>query len=189
MKKTTAILLFITISIFRATYSFAQLPVEIRSGLIYLNDGTIGKSRPNKYSALTDSLDKVLKLHPNDTTCLYLRAILHLRLNTTIVKPDLGNKIAFDNLVTAKNMAEKAVNLKMKNLYLKVLRAEIYRELTYRLAGDELWRFSRQQTAERKNWFNNYKELANKYYDELAVLDSNNANDYLKVKVKNKYPL
>lgn len=188
MKKTAALIVFIVISIFRATYSFAQLPVEIRSGLIYINDGTIGKPNPNKYSTLTDSLDKALKLHPNDTTCLYLRAVLYLRLNKIISNPDLSNKVAFGNLVIAKDMAEKAINLKMEIFYLKVLRAEIYKELAYRLGGDELWKFNKEQIAERRNRFNYYKESANKFYDELTAMDSNNTSDYLKLKVKNKYP-
>jgi hypothetical protein len=156
--------------------------------LIYINDGTIGSPKANKYAALTDSLDKNLKLHPNDTTSLFIRGVLYLSLNRVIVNPDLGNKTAFNNLITAKNMAEKSLTLKMQNFYLKVLRAEIYRELTYRLGGDELWKFNSKQIAERKSRFNNYKELANKHYDELALLDKNNAYDYQKLKVTTNYP-
>ncbi|MBK0380060.1 hypothetical protein [Mucilaginibacter segetis] len=189
MKKTAALLVFIIISIFRGTYSFAQLPLEIRSGLIYVNDGTIGKPNANKYSALSDSLDKVLKLHPNDTTCLYLRAVLYLQLNKIISNPDVGNKMAFGNLVIAKDMAEKAVNLKMENLYLKVLRAELYKELTNRFMADQAWKFTEHQIAERKSQFDNYKAITNKYYDELAVLDKQNAYDYQKLRVNGKYPL
>ena len=189
MKKTAALLIFIIISIVRANNSFAQLPVEIRSGLIYINDGTIGKPYPNKYSDLTASLDKALKLHPNDTTCLYLRAVLYLRLNKITVNPDLGNKIAFGNLVIAKNLAEKAINLKMENLYLKVLRAELYKELTNRFMADQAWKFTEHQIAERKSQFDNYKAITNKYYDELAVLDKQNAYDYQKLRVNAKYPL
>jgi len=37
--------------------------------------------------------------------------------------------------------------------------------------------------------FNSYKELANKYYDELGVLDKENAYDYQELKVTAKYPL
>jgi hypothetical protein len=157
--------------------------------LIDINDGTIGKPNANKYSALTDSLDKVLKLHPNDTTSLFLRSVLYLSFNKVMVNPDLGNKIAFNNLIIAKNMAEKAITLKMQNFYLKVLRAEIYRELTYKLGGDESWKFNGNQIADRRKQFNQYKELSNKYYDELAVLDNRNAYDYQKLKVTAKYPL
>lgn len=189
MRKHNLFFLFLIFLSLKSTFVFAQLPVQVRSGLIYINDGTIGSRKPNKYAALTDSLDKNLKLHPNDTTSLFFRAVLYLSLNRVIVNPDLGNKTAFNNLVTAKNMVEKAITLKMQDFYLKVLRAEIYRELTFRLGGDESWKFNSNQITQRRTRFNSYKELANKYYDDLAVFDSNNANDYLMLKVKNKYPL
>ena len=189
MRKRNLFFLFLIILIIKSTFSFAQLPVQVRSGLIYINDGTIGSPKPNKYAALTDSLDKNLKLHPNDTTSLFLRAVLYLSLNRVIVNPDLGNKTAFNNLVTAKNMAEKAITLKMRNFYLKVLRAEVYRELTYRLGGDQSWKFNSNQITQRRNQFNSYKELTNKYYDELTIIDKENAYDYQKLKVTAKYPL
>lgn len=129
-----------------------------------------------------------MKLHPSDTTCLYLRSVLYLSLNKIEVNPDLGSKITFDNLVIAKKMTEKAANLKMQNFYLRVLRAEIYKELTYRLAGDKSWKLNSQQISERRNWFNDYKHLANQYYDELALLDKRNAYDYIKLKVMINYP-
>jgi hypothetical protein len=189
MRKRNLFFLFLIILIVKSTFSFAQLPVQVRSGVIYINDGTIGSPKPNKYAALTDSLDKNLKLHPNDTTSLFIRGVLYLSLNRVVVNPDLGNKIAFENLVIAKNLAEKAVNLKMQNFYLRVLRAEIYRELAYRLAGDQSWKFNSKQITQRRSQFNSYKELANKYYDELAQQDKNNAWDYQKLKVKGDYPI
>jgi hypothetical protein len=187
-KRNLFFIILIMLSV-KSTFSFAQLPVQVRSGLIYINDGTIGKPKPNKYNALTDSLNKNLKLHPNDTTSLFLRGVLYLSLNKVIVNPDLGNKTAFDNLVTAKDMAEKAVTLKMQNFYLKVLRAGIYRELTYRLGEDQSWKFNSNEITRRRTLFNNYKERANKYYDELADVDKGNAYDYQKLKVTTKYPL
>jgi hypothetical protein len=180
MRKRNLFFLFLIILIVKSTFSFAQLPVQVRSGLIYINDGTIGSPKPNKYAALTDSLD---------TTSLFIRGVLYLSLNRVVVNPDLGNKIAFENLVIAKNLAEKAVNLKMQNFYLRVLRAEIYRELAYRLAGDQSWKFNSKQITQRRSQFNSYKELANKYYDELAQQDKNNAWDYQKLKVKGDYPI
>lgn len=189
MRKSNLFFLFLIILSVKSTFSFAQLPVQVRSGLIYINDGTIGNPKPNKYAALTDSLDKNLKHHPNDTTSLFFRAVLYLSLNRVIVNPYLGNKTAFNNLVTAKNMVEKAITLNMQNFYLKVLRAEIYRELTFRLGGDESWKFSSNQITQRRTQFNSYKELANKYYDELADVDKGNAYDYQKLKVTAKYPL
>jgi hypothetical protein len=189
MKKAATFFVLLIILIFCTTLGFGQIPVEVRSGLIYINDGTIGKPTANKYSVLTDSLDNVLKLHPNDTTCLYLRAVLYLRLNNITVNPDLGNKTAFDNLVTAKNMAEKAITNKMRNFNLKVLRAELYKELTNRLIGDQSWKFTANQIAERRSYFNDYKVIANKYYDELIMIDNKNASDYRRLKVDSKYPL
>lgn len=189
MSKCNLVFIILIILSVKSTFSFAQLPVQVRSGLIDINDGTIGKPNANKYSALTDSLDKNLKTHPNDTSSLFFRAVLYLSFNKVMVNPDLGNKIAFNNLIIAKNMAEKAITLKMQNFYLKVLRAEIYRELSFRLGGDESWKFNSKQIADRRKQFNQYKELANKYYDELAVLDNGNAYDYQKLKVTNKYPL
>ena len=86
-------------------------------------------------------------------------------------------------------MAEKAISLKMQNFNLKVLRAAIYRELTYRFTGDESWMFNSKQKAERKGLFDNYKALANKYYDELEKIDTHNASDYQHLKIKYDYPL
>ncbi len=186
-KSNLFFIILISLSV-KSTFSLAQLPVQVRSGLIYINDGTIGNPKPAKYAALSDSMDKNLKLHPNDTTSLFLRGVLYLSLNSVIANPDLGNKIAFNKLITAKNMAEKAITLKMQNFYLKVLRAEIYRELTFRLGGDQSWKFNNNQIIQRRSQFNGYKELANKYYDELAVIDKGNAYDYQKLKVTNNYP-
>ena len=45
------------------------------------------------------------------------------------------------------------------------------------------------ETICKISYFNNYKEFANKYYDELAQLDKSNAYDYNKLKVKYNYPL
>ena len=87
------------------------------------------------------------------------------------------------------NMVEKAINLKMSDFKLKVLRAQIYKELCYQYAGDESWKFNAKQIAERKAQFNAYKSLANKYYDEVALLDPNNAYDYQKLRVTTNYNL
>jgi len=94
-----------------------------------------------------------------------------------------------ENLVLARNLADKAMGLKMTNIKLEVLRAQIYKELTYRFTSDEAWKYNSKQIADRKSQFNSYKELANKYYDELAELDSSNAYDYQKLKIKYNYPL
>ncbi len=81
-------------------------------------------------------------------------------------------------------MAERADSLKMQNFDLKVLRAQVYRELTNRYAPIEIWRFNAKPMADRKKKFDYYKGLTNIYYDELAVLDKKNVYDYQKMKVK-----
>jgi hypothetical protein len=167
----------------------AQLKVKVASGLIYINDGSFGKPNGKKYAILTDSLDKNLKTHLNDTTSLYYRALLYLTFNDLKAKPFQGEKGALENLTIAKKMAEKAVTLEMKNFDLKILRAQVYKELTYRFTGDESWKYNSKQIADRKALFNTYKNLANKYYDELAVIDKENAYDYQKLKVTDNYPL
>ncbi|MEO7045688.1 MAG: hypothetical protein ABI091_10320, partial [Ferruginibacter sp.] len=83
----------------------------------------------------------------------------------------------------AKDMTEHAVELHMKDLRIKILRAQIYKDLLYRYSVSESWKFTSKQVVERKERYDTYKELANKYYDELAILDSQNAYDYQKLKV------
>jgi hypothetical protein len=164
----------------------AQHPVRIVSGMIAWDDGTL-TPKENKYKLFTDSLDRNLQTHPKDTTSLFFRALLYLRFNSIMANPDLSSTKATNNLRTAKAMTDRADSLKMKSFYLKVLRAEICRELNGRYAPVDLWRYTDQQAAERKKNHLYYMNLANKYYDELAVLDSANAYDYQKLKVKNGY--
>jgi len=177
-----AILLFYSVPV------AAQLPVIVESGMIYINDGSF-KPDPKKYRVLADSLDKKLKINNKDTISLFFRSLLYLSFNDLKAKPFQGEKGALKNLIIAKELAEKAISLKMQNFNLKVLRAQIYKELAYRFTADEAWKYSNKQIAERKSQFNTYKELANKYYSELADLDKPNTTDYEKLKVKYNYPL
>lgn len=174
-----------TLSTLRAS---AQPPVKVVAGLIYMNDGT---SAPNQkmYPKLTDSLDNNLKKNNKDTGSLFYRALLYLRYNSGGAKPYQLSKGAMENLEVAKNMVERADSLKMQALNLKILRAEIYRELCYRFTGDESWQLNGKQIASRRTKFNGYKDLANKYYDDLAQLDKRNAYAYLQLKINYKYPL
>ncbi|MBB6107759.1 hypothetical protein SAMN05421821_101326 [Mucilaginibacter lappiensis] len=166
----------------------AQLKTKVVNGQIVIDDGSMVFRRA-QYKSLADSLDKNIKAHPNDTTSLFFRALIYLRSNDAMAKPAQRTKGALEDLTVARNMAEKANDLKMKDFRLKVLRAGIYKELVYRFTGDESWMFNSKQIAERKSLFDNYKVLTNKYYNELALLDSNNAYDYQKLKVKDNYPL
>jgi hypothetical protein len=161
----------------------AQHLVRVVSGMIALDDGTLAP-KENKYRPFTDSLDHHLQMHPADTTSLFFRALLYLRFNSLMANPDLTSSRATNNLRTAKGMVDRADSLKMKSFYLKVLRAEVCRELNGRYAPVDLWRYTSQEAAERKKKYLYYMELANKYYDEVAVLDSANGYDYQKLKVK-----
>lgn len=192
MKKSGLFIVCFLVFIINWGSTFAQLRFKVAAGLIYIDSGdfsALKKPDEKKYAGLTDSLNKNLKVNPNDTTSLFFRALLYLSFNDIKAKPYQRTNGALENLTTAKKMAEKAVSLKMQNLNLKILRAEIYRELTYRFTGDESWMFSNKQKAERKGLFNNYKALANKYYDDLAESDRHNAYDYQRLKITDNYPL
>jgi hypothetical protein len=188
MKKLYFPIITLIILLLNSLTADAQLKVKLLNGQIFIDDGSV-VFNGDKYKPLADSLDRNIKANPNDTTSLFFRALIYLRSNDIIAKPNQKTKGALENLTIGKNMAEKASSLKMQNFNLKVLRAQLYKELAYRFTGDEPWMFNSNQIAERKSLFNNYKELANKYYDELVQLDSNNSYDYKKLKVKNNYPL
>jgi len=188
MKKFSLLIIILLGLTFNPATTHGQLRIKIVAGLIYMNDGSVTHPE-KKYAGLTDSLDKNLKINPKDTTSLFDRALLYLTFNNVMSKPYQRTNGALENLTIAKYMVEKADSLNMKNFNLKILRAEIYRELTYRFSGDESWMFNNTQIADRKVLFNNYKALANKYYDELAQLDSHYAYDYQKLKINNAYPL
>ncbi len=165
----------------------AQLAERVENGMIYINDGSF-RQNPKKYVSLADSLDRNIKANSRDTTSMFFRSLLYLSFNSLIAKPSPSDKGALDNLIIAKDLVEKAASLKMKSFNLKILRAQIYKELTYRFAGDESWMYNTKQIAVRRRQFDIYKEMANKYYDELSILDKQNTYDYEKLKVKTNYP-
>ncbi|PAW95177.1 hypothetical protein CKK33_17395 [Mucilaginibacter sp. MD40] len=160
-----------------------QVKVKIESGQIFVNDPW---KRPDerKLQPFADSLDRNLNVHPNDTTSLFYRALLYLQFNKFIVNPDLSTNRATNKLLLAMAMAGRADSLRMQNFNLKVLRAQIAKELTNRYAPMDLWRFTEKQIAERKKKFEYFKGLANAYYDKLALIDKDNAYDYQRLKVK-----
>jgi hypothetical protein len=167
----------------KALPSFAQLNVVIENGTIYIKKSTFGHPDAKKYSPMADSLEKVLKVNPKDTISLFERALILEQLNNQLAKATTYTRDPISNLTIAKDLAEQAIALKMTDFRLKVLRAQIYKDLAYRYSVSESWKFTSKQIAERKVKFNVYKGLANKYYDELAVLDSSNSYDYQKIKV------
>lgn len=178
---------FLWIAVFAGLFFFnrasAQPRVKVVSGQLILDDGTAAPNE-KKYVAFIDSLNEGLKTKPNDTTSLFYRSLLYLKFNSMQAKPDLNSSVPANNLLYALLMADRADSLKMQHFKLKVLKAQICKELTSRYANVDAWRYNAQQIVDRKRKYEYYKVLANKYYDQLAVLDSNNAYDYQKLKVK-----
>ncbi|SFT24762.1 hypothetical protein SAMN04487890_12242 [Mucilaginibacter polytrichastri] len=159
----------------------AQPKIQVVDGLISLDDFS---PTEKKYALLTDSLDKKLMSDPKDTTSLFYRALLYLQFNSFVVKPDLGSNVATDHLIAARKMADMADSLQMKSFNLKVLKAQICKELTNRYAPIEVWRFNAAQLAARKKKFDYYKGLANREYAELETIDKGNAYAYHRLMVK-----
>jgi hypothetical protein len=188
MKKFNLLIQLSVIVFLILSMAKAQVPVKVLNGQVMLNDGDFAP-KPSKYIAITDTLSKRIKANPHDTTSLFYRELLYVQFNGLQLRPYAGDKEALNNLTIAKDMAAKAVNLKMQNFILKVLLAQIYRELCYRYSADESWMYNLKQIAQRKGQFNSDKILANKYYDEVALLDEGNAYDYQKLKVTEKYPI
>jgi hypothetical protein len=188
MKNSDRLFLLTLVSVFAYARASAQLPVKIVNGSIFVADQNYGRNA-QKYAALTDSLDHNLLTHADDTTSLFYRAVLYLDLNDIIAKPYQLAPGALEGLVKGKELAEKAIQLKMQDFRLKVLRAQLYAQLAYRYTGDESWKFNTQQAAARRAQYNQYKTAANTAYDELALLDKRNAYDYQKLKVKGDYPI
>jgi len=162
----------------------AQPNIVVENGQIYIKTSAFGPPNPSTFKPLTDSLDKRLKLNSNDTSCLFQRALLLEQFNNQLAKAASYTKDPIENLSVARDMAEHAVELQMKDLKLKILRAQVYKDLVYRYSVSESWKFTSKQVAERKVKCDNYKALANKYYDELALLDAGNAYDYERLKIK-----
>ena len=159
----------------------AQPKVKVVNGLISLDDFS---PTPKKYALFTDSLDKKLKSNPKDTTSLFFRALLYLQFNSFQVEPDLGSNVATQRLTIAREMTDRADRLQMKSFNLKVLKAQICKELTNRYAPIEVWRFNAAQLAARKKKFDYYKGLANRDYTELETIDKSNAYAYHRLMVK-----
>lgn len=167
-----------------AISSKAQVNTTVENGLVMIKDGSLGRPDPAKYATVTATIDRKLKANPNDTTSLFIRAMLYLHFNSLIANPNLSSDVPTYNLINAKKLADRADSLNMQDIKLKVLRAQLCKELTYRYAATEKWRYNDKQLAERKRKYDMYKALANQYYDELAMLDKKNAYDYQRLKIK-----
>lgn len=180
---TFTFLLFFTIN-----HLTAQLPVTIVNGQLRLNDG-FPRADPKKYISYTDSLELKLKANPSDTTSLFYRAFLYSTFNSIIFQPYPGDSRIMQDLLRAKNMAEKAEYLGMTDFRLKILLAEICSEICYQYSDDQSWKFSSKQIIERRGSFDAFKSLTNKYYDDVIKADQDNGYNYEKLKVKRNYPI
>lgn len=168
--------------------AISQVPVKVVAGKILIDDGTL-VPKEARYKLLADTLDRKLTNKANDTTSLFYRALLLDRFNDQLSKPAPGETGALENLQWAKRMVDRADSLNMHDFKLKLLRAQICKDLTYCFGGDESWKYNTKQIAERRSLFNKYKALANGFYDELASIDQNNAYDYQKQKITYGYPI
>jgi len=179
--KAFYLLLLLINGSFRAN---AQLNVAVKNGIIYIENGGVGRPDPRKYGGVIDSLEKNIKTHPNDTTSLFERALLFEQLNNQLAKPSTYSKDPIEFLTIAKNIVEHAVTLQMKDIRLKILHAQIFRDLVYQFSVSESWKFTSKQISDRQEKYLRYKAAANSCYEELSVLDKRNAYDYLRLKVK-----
>lgn len=174
-----------------AAFSYAQLPEtkSISGRLSTVETGMKGVPPKGKYDKVADSLERKLKTKPNDTTSLFMRSLIYYAYNQMLSEPDPRTKGTLDNLTKAKEMIEKALKAGMKDFRAKQLRAQIYSELCFRFSGDESWMFKPAEIIARRAQFNNFKEKANLYFDELGTLDSRNASDYNRRKITYSYPI
>jgi tetratricopeptide (TPR) repeat protein len=178
----------LSVFFFATIYAKGQTAVKLNNGIIVLKDNMPVYREINHLQAI-DSLDRILKDNPKDTSALFYRAIFYTRSNDVVSKPYQTDPKALAELIIAKTYVEKAFGLGMQDFRLKVLRAEVYSSLSYRYMGDESWKFKPAEIAARRKQFNEAKEKANQYYQELAKLDPDNAYDYQRRTVKGDYPV
>lgn len=180
---SAALLLILT-----QTPLFAQIRTGIENGQERIYDQSLF-FQPAHYKATLDSLEKKIAVMPADTTSIFLCALICDLSNNIQAKPIPGDKQALSGLSKAKELVIKAKKLGMHDFKLMVLEAQVYRDLTYRYAGDQKWNLKRDEIARRRNEFNAYKLRANDCYSKLAELDRANAHAYLKLVVRTNYPI
>lgn len=190
MKTLTTKITFI-VGLFSFLSSWGQLPQTrtVNGLLVTVEDNLLNVPPKGKYAKVVDSLDKNLISNPDDTTSLFYRALIYYTHNQMLAEPYQHTKGTLENLTKAKTQIEKAIKTGMQDFRARQLRAQIYSELCYRFTNDESWMFSKVQMTSRKALFDNYKVLANRYIDELAMQDKNNAYQYTKRKISFTYKL
>jgi len=72
----------------------AQLPQTklVKGSLRPVEPGMTIIPPKTKYSQVADSLDKNLKLNPNDTTSLFYRSLIYYTYNQMMAKPEQNSK-------------------------------------------------------------------------------------------------
>jgi len=192
MKSITYAASLLVISITISLNSLAQLPktkIDNKGDLRIIESGMLVVPPPKKYDKLIDSLEKNLKLNPDDTTSLFYRALIYYSYNQMLAQPAQQAKGTLERLTLAKNMIEKAIDLKMKDFKAKLLKAQIYNELCYRFSGDESWMFNTVEVAKRRKQFESYKEKTNHSYEEIIKADKNKEYLYKNKMIMYSYPI
>jgi len=189
--KILTVKIILVFGLFSFLSSWGQLPETktVNGLLVTVEDNLLNSPPKGKYAKTADSLDKKLIKNPNDTTSLFYRALIYYAHNQMLAEPYQNTKGTLENLTKAKIQIEQAIKVGMTDFRAIQLRAQIYNELCFRFTGDESWMFTKAQKVSRKNLFENYKILANRYLDELAQQDKNNAYQYAKRKVSYVYKL
>lgn len=153
-----------------------------------INDGSI-LFRPSKYTRQLDSLEDLMRRGSADTSTLFKCALLYDLSNNLKSKPYAGDSNALINLERARSIIGKAHSLNMNGLQFKILRAQVYHDLSYRFSADEKWKFTPDQISQRRARFEEYKRFAKQYYKELMTVDSLNSMDYERLLVTSAYPI
>ena len=85
MKNHAYYLLLILLSI-GTLHANAQLNIVLENGTVYIKSANFGPPDPEIFTSIIDSLDKKLKGRPDDTTCLFQRALLLEQFNNQLAK-------------------------------------------------------------------------------------------------------
>ncbi|RZJ87907.1 MAG: hypothetical protein EOO20_14940, partial [Chryseobacterium sp.] len=181
MKIKTYILPLFIILITISADSYSQLPqtkIDANGDLRTIESGMLVVPPQHKYDKIIDSLNKNLKLNAEDTTSLFYRALLYYSYNQMLAQPAQRTKGTLENLTLAKNMIEKAIDLKMQDFRTKLLRAQIYNQLCYRFSGDESWMFNSVDVAIRRKLFEKYKLENNNNYEAIRKIDAKDEHLY-----------
>src|SRR5258708_4175422 len=98
MKAKRLFLIVIAVLMLSISVGYAQFKITVSSGRVLLNND-LGRPDEKQIAPLADSLDRNIKANPADTTSLFLRAVIYLKLNDILAKPYQDTKGAAENLV------------------------------------------------------------------------------------------